>query len=178
MTRDHYDAREHTVRFATWCAARAAQRGWAGATNETIVAGLRRSRVVAEFESARGDRAALDEFQQAWVEDLQQVLEPEVATPFGRAAKLVAIFLKATVVCGRLGTASLREHAWPPVDRILVKEAAKVLGKSEPGAAARLRHHVWTRATVEEHMAVLEALRLLTAGKPFWAAERYWVPAA
>jgi len=43
---------------------------------------------------------------------------------YGRAAKLVAVYLKATVIMGDGVNSSLEHHLHPPIDRILLQRMA------------------------------------------------------
>ncbi len=47
---------------------------------------------------------------------------------FGRAAKLVAVYLKAMVVVGQIVQTTLARVAHPPIDRMLLRNLARLGG--------------------------------------------------
>ncbi len=98
-----YDLSEHRHRFAVWAAARAAQRGF------TTVGNLRAAlestdirKSLALPETFQSSVAQFDKLHAGWCSAIQAFLNDRSIpnATYGRAAKLVAVYLKATVVLG------------------------------------------------------------------------------
>ena len=172
-----YDLFEHRHRFAVWAAARATQR------NFTSVERLRDALQkcgIKEFVNTAAlreiDEARYRELHRDWCRAIiQDLAEGGVADPtFGRAAKLVGVYLKAMVVIGPASGSSLACVAHPPIDRILLKKIGK--------AAEMDSHHRrtwgkvnWTQLTEEAYYSLIDQLRGAVSGDdPFWTLERFW----
>lgn len=91
---------------------------------------------------------------------------------FGRAAKLIAVYLKAMVVVGPCWYAPLARVAHPPIDRILLKAAARAVGTPVSQTWSRIN---WTQLHVRRYYSLIKELReALPADQPFWQLEQYW----
>jgi hypothetical protein len=109
-----YDMTEHRHRFAAWAAARAVQRGWGSSKTEKLRNAIESCGVrefVGSLESPHGvDERRFRELHRQWccavIESLTQ--QGVAAATFGRAAKLVAVYLKVMVVLALLAIATLR----------------------------------------------------------------------
>src|SRR6267378_6419581 len=100
-----YAIQTHRHRFALWAAARAAQRGLSGGRNEVLADALEASGIQKVVDD--GERvwptssAAYLEMHDGWCSKLTAFLQKrKIALSYGRAAKLIAVYLKTTVVLG------------------------------------------------------------------------------
>ena len=95
---------------------------------------------------------------------------------FGRAAKLVAIYLKSMIIVGGHHESPFARVAAPPIDEILLKSLAA--DHSFDRKHWRLwRTTKWTKMTTEEHAAIISSFRSEGLDRPvFWMIERYWKP--
>ena len=96
-----YDLVEHRHRFSVWAAARAAQRGLKGGKVDVLRDALEQSGVVAFAKANDGpiDQRSFDEVHRAWCRSIIAYLgSRDVPATFGRAAKLIAIYLKGMVI--------------------------------------------------------------------------------
>lgn len=122
-----YSHAEHLHRFACWTAARAAQRGWAGATTKTITKALEDTEFAANLQElfdSSPDSKMFDAWHSSIVQEIGEVLlkldlEPKGIT-YGRIAKIIAVYIK-TVYISAHPDSSLAEVAHPPVDAILLR---------------------------------------------------------
>lgn len=171
-----YSLRDHRIRFATWAAARAAQRGFTSVKN--LAAALHAARVPEElfdkpatlFVSA----TQYDDLHRTWcraiIDNLAGRGIKEVT--YGRAAKLVAVFVKSTIVLGGLDDTALAQVAHPPIDRDLLKSLARTLA---PRARRKLAGINWTRLDESSYFKLIgELRRCLPEGAPFWVLEQHW----
>src|SRR5690606_23430641 len=99
-----YDIDEHRHRFALWAASRAAQRGLSGGAVMALSTAIDCSSLPG---TVRSDRSAwpssateFDDSHRHWCSEICARFLEDTANflSYGRAAKLVAIYLKATVV--------------------------------------------------------------------------------
>ena len=174
-----YDLAEHRHRFAVWAAARAAQRGF------TTVANLRKALesvnikgIIAAPENLQLDEEEFNALHRRLCLEICAFLSSRhiKKTTHGRAAKLVSVYLKATVLMGDACDSPLARNMHPPVDRILLQNlAASEKIKSEHKAAWRSIN--WTQLNQNTYDLLIDQLRsLLPHGAAFWRIEEYWEP--
>jgi len=175
-----YSLGEHRHRFACWAAARAASRKLAGGSNRAMRIALEESSLPALLlgpqQAWPQSAAEYDRAHSRWCGDVVSSLHGqgvETAT-YGRAAKLVAVYVKAMIVCGGGAESALGEVAHPPIDRLLLQALAK-----QPRFPAELRQEwrrtSWTTLDVDGYDEVILSLR--EAGldyQGFWRVERWW----
>ncbi len=99
-----YDMAEHRHRFSIWAAARAAQRGCRGCDTDTLRhalenSGIREFLKTANFHGLNEER--FDKLHRQWCTSITNFLKAKrVDVRFGRAAKLVGVYLKSFAVLG------------------------------------------------------------------------------
>ena len=93
---------------------------------------------------------------------------------FGRAAKLVAVYLKTLIVVGPDGKSPAAGFIHPPIDRQLLQKIAKT--NSVPDDLRLLcRKTSWTKIEdATKYDALIEELQKLTPAGEFWRLEEYW----
>jgi hypothetical protein len=174
-----YGLAEHRHRFAVWAAARASQRGFT--TVEQLRAALDATdirTVLASPATLQLDSAGFDKAHRRWCRLICSALNkrqvPNVT--YGRAAKLVAVYLKAMVIMGGDWDTPLGRNIHPPIDRILLKTLASS-GSIQSPRKREWRSISWTRLTESEYYGLIEQLReVVASGSPFWAIEEHWQP--
>jgi hypothetical protein len=174
-----YDMTEHRHRFAAWAAARAVQRGWGSSKTEKLRNALA-SCGVREFVGSPESPYSIDErsfreLHRQWCRSvIESLTQQGVAdATFGRAAKLVAVYLKVMVVLGPDGDCNLARVVHPPIDRTELQKVAADVGDSPH---KRLWRTVsWTQLTEENYYSLIDQLRtLIPSSHPFWTLEQYW----
>lgn len=168
-----YTIDTHKHNFAIWAASRAAQRGFTTVENLRNAAeacGIKEA--VIQFGKTNVDPKEYDD----WHTDIcrqiiKYLLNAGVEnTTYGRAAKLVAVYLKVIVVIGGDPMCALARTAHPPIDRILLRNIAK----TNP-SLRRLAQVNWTTHSEAEYFDVINNLRnVLDEGSPFWEMEKHW----
>jgi hypothetical protein len=174
-----YSIMEHRHRFAVWAAARASQRKWKGASVDILGEALGHCGIVkfvrrAEVENL--DREHFRELHRAWCRSVADYLTQRGVkdATFGRAAKLVAVYLKSMIVLGPASGTDLARVAYPPVDRILLQGVANCLGVDSIHKQA-WRKANWTQLSEEQYYCLIDQLRAtLAASEPFWVLEKFW----
>lgn len=174
-----YDITEHRHRFAVWAAARAAQRGF------TTVRNLRDALQATDIQETLSASSTLDlsaaqfdKLHRQWCSAIcSSLIDRQISkTTHGRAAKLVAIYLKAIVVMGSWYDSPLARHMHPPIDRILLQSLAASDRITSPYKAA-WRSISWTQLDEAAYEQLIAQLRgAMPAGAPFWMLEEYWQP--
>ena len=178
---DEYTLAEHRHRYAAWCAARAAGRGLAGATNGVFRAALEASELPdllrAGSEQWPASQPAFDRAHRGWCAAAVNSLHDQGVTDatFGRAAKLVAIYLKTLLVCGGRDRTPLARVAHPPIDRVLLKALSRER-RFPTSARALWRDTNWTAMDADAYDRIIASLRDAGLdGDGFWRAERWWI---
>ncbi|MBI3646600.1 MAG: hypothetical protein HY233_11630 [Acidobacteriales bacterium] len=174
-----YDMTEHRHRFAAWAAARAVQRRWRSAKKEKLRDALEGCGVrefVCSPESRDIDEDRFRQFHRQWCRAvIESLTQQGVAdATFGRAAKLVAVYLKVMVVLSAAGDCDLARVVNPPIDRTELQKVAAEVGVDSPHK--RLWKTVnWTQLTEENYYSLIDQLRvLIPSSDPFWTLEQYW----
>lgn len=122
-----YDHSEYRHRFAVWAGALAAQRGFT--TIERLWDALESTDVRVLMESPEGlniEPAVFDDKHRTWCRQIVShlnVQKIEGAT-YGRAAKLIGVYLKSMVVIAVGSSSRLAKVAHPPIDRVGLKNLA------------------------------------------------------
>ena len=172
-----YTLSEHRHRFAVWAGARAAQRGFTTVENLRDALEATDIRIFLESEGALNVTAAMYEFKhREWCSQIIEFLNERGIenSTFGRAAKLVAIYLKSMIVVGGHAETSLASVAHPPIDRVLLQNLA-----SSPEVQSQdkkvWRKIAWTQLTEDEYYALIEQLRqVVPISLPWWMLEEHW----
>jgi hypothetical protein len=174
-----YGLVEHRHRFAVWAGARAAQRGFTETKN------LRRAleatdirEVLAKPETLEFTAVEFDKAHRGWCRsifsDLLQLRVDDVT--YGRAAKLIAVYLKTIVTMGSGCDTPFGRNMHPPIDRILLQALSRSNRIRSPHKAAWRRIN-WTQLDERGYIELIGQLRqVLPPGAPFWTLEEYWEP--
>jgi hypothetical protein len=173
-----YTIDEHRHRFAVWAAGRAAQRGLSGGSNAVLakaveICGVREA--VQAHSAWSSDSAEFDRVHATWCNAiLAHLKKSEVAgASFGRAAKLIAIYLKTMVLISGSEDTKLGQVIHPPIDGILLRAMAADLA-FDKASRRHWRKTVWTKLDQGEYSKLIESLRRASCAQPFWMLERYW----
>jgi hypothetical protein len=176
-----YDLSEHRHRFAVWAAARAVQRGFRGGKTGKLRRALETTDIknaIAKSEFSRLHPAKFDRLHRDWcnsiISDWNQRKEDNPEITYGRAAKLIAIYLKATVILGGGADTPVARTIHPPIDNILLKNLATTPVVRSPHKTDWGKTS-WTKLGESEYYALIEQLRAaLPCDWPFWMFEKYW----
>jgi len=172
MTYSHF---QHRHNFAAWCAARAVQRGF---TKTPILKdALEKSGVVDFIKEYAGEEVShedYDKLHESWCNAILKIWEKaEVkGASYGRAAKLLAIYLKSMIVVQFAGS-SLSNVAHPPIDRIILQNISKDKTIHHPNKS-KWKEISWTHLDKAAYSNLISDFKNIFKGKPFWSIERYW----
>ncbi|WP_431512123.1 hypothetical protein [Variovorax sp. DAIF25] len=197
-----YDIEEHRHRFAVWTAGRAYARGGTGGgysmANAKWLIETSQLRMFGTL-SKLPEPEAIDAFVHERIAALIDVsrsmtyskaAQKDESLPFvctyGRAQKLVNIYLKTTIVCSQAHDDPAVSALHPPLDRVLLEALTALPGK-EPSSvstefakairAAKRQHGVrWTSFDKSAYVTYIDAIKLLQKGQPLWAVEEHWRP--
>lgn len=164
--------------FAVWAGARASQRGFT--TVKLLKEALELSGVK-EFSRNPSLVTSSSEFNNrhgVWCNRVCDLLEDNnvKGVTFGRAAKLIAVYLKVMLVMPNID--STQAHfIHPPIDRILLQNLSKI-GPISMDNKRLFRQSNWTKFDQDEYLEVLNAIRSFLNGKPMWRIEEYWAVTA
>ena len=161
-----YPISTHTHNFAIWTAARAAQRKFTTTANiakAIKAAGLWQD---ANNPQIQWDEATFDKYHQEWVSKMIADFKTSsnIVCTYGRAAKIIAVFLKTAVVIPEKGEGLLSQFAHPPIDRILLTNLKK------NGYVDRVES--WTKLNKDEYFKLIGQFR--KSFSPFWKVEKFW----
>ncbi|KQW38369.1 hypothetical protein ASC76_10115 [Rhizobacter sp. Root404] len=124
----------------------------------------------------------------AWQMSFMKKIEAEAARlniadfSFGRAQKLVNIYLKTVLVCGGHHQDPRVALLHPPLDFELFKGLRRFLSKNRATLrearlafiAAQRSNPRWTTFSEADYLAHIKAIKLLMAGKPLYQVEEHW----
>ncbi|WP_144957826.1 hypothetical protein [Pseudomonas oryzihabitans] len=176
-----YDIHQHKHRYAVWTASRA----WNRKLKTGDLALAQRLIGVAGLESVR-DPDDLGEDVDTWLLERMRLIVDYAAQHqilginYGRAQKLVNIYLKTKLVCGGQETHPKVAKLHPPLDRKLFAglhaefRTQKRTDAAMAFAAAQKACSAWTNFELQDYLAHIQAIKLFMAGKPLWMVEEYW----
>ena len=171
-----YSIEQHRHNFSVWAAARAAQRGFTDVNNLRNAleqCGIR------EFLSNNSSNSTSNEeyttLHSRWGNSIMQYLESLgiADVTFGRAAKLIAIYIKSMVIMSE-PSSSLAITAHPPIDAVLLKNISKDtnLPKQFRQKCSKIK---WTQLDESRYLILLDELKkYVILDQPMWTLERYW----
>ncbi len=161
-----YTFKNHLHNYACWTAARAVQRNFT--TTQNIVKAIESSDLIRIEEINIQSAQDYDSFHRSCCNQLIQCFETnKIAASYGRAAKIVAIYLKTSVIVRYSGEGTLSKLAHPPIDRILLTN----LHKRYPTLGVGKTN--WTELKEESYFELIAKLRTLPFNK-FWELEAFW----
>lgn len=185
---DRYDLEEHRHRFAYWAAASAAFiHPEKGLTVLVARAALEKSLRASTLAPAKWPTTAdavdarLDEWTMEVLDCLRAATSNQQTQPkYGRAAKLVAVYLKAMVVTGGHADTNFGKLLHPPIDSNLLKALKVASPPNQPNlkeAVGRALRTGWSNLERGDYLSLVRALRDSGLDNPaFWYLERYWKP--
>jgi hypothetical protein len=160
--------------FSLWTACRAIQRGFV--KTEVIIDFIESSRLqylIKEVSRTPLTEKTFDAWHKKTVNRIiSKAGKKGIDISYGRAAKLVAIYLKTSLVIPG-PTTSLAKFAHPPVDRKLL-EALKMEHKT---LCSHLSGNAWTLYGKDDYFQTIRVLRKICSMERlpyFWMIEKYW----
>lgn len=167
----NYDFNEHRHRYAVWTAARAVQRSFTTTSiiNEAINQTSLRAFAVEAKEMI--SQKEFDELQTNWCNNLiENFSQKSISCSYGRASKIIAIYLKTAVILPAKGEGNICDIIHPPIDFILLKALSK-----DVDGLKELSQMRWTQFSKEEYEKLIKLLS--SHNLPFnWRLEEYWKP--
>ena len=195
-----YSMLEHRHRLAVWVAGRAYSRKGSGHTMEVAQALIENSGLGAI--ASPDDLPAHDEVDAFIHSQIEAVMRASAAIPkhkhwksgelrslectYGRAQKLVNMYLKSKIICAGNEDDNDRVSALhPPLDDQLLKAihsnrkqcpAETKARFDDEWKKARALGTAWTKFDQVTYQAYIKAIRSFLAGRPLWHIEYLWTP--
>jgi len=167
----------HRHNFAIWAAARAVQRGFTKTIN--LKRALECTNIqdfVVSAKSLDVDASRFDALHKVWCTSIIHNLNSQKIekVTYGRAAKLVAIYLKTTIILSGHHDTLLGRVIHPPIDSIIINNIS-----NDTTVAIEIRENIkgkkWTQIDEKLYYEVINTLkRILLPEIPFWMIEKYW----
>jgi hypothetical protein len=163
----NYTFDEHRYNFAVWTAARAIQRGLNNASSANIAKLFKKMDIVGKLaETSIKNENDFDTFQKKSCKAMiNYAIKLNLELSYGRASKLLALFIKTYYILPENGAGNISKFAHPPIDNILLERSKK-------------DHSIrpipkWTLMEEEEYYIVINEFRKLKL-ESFWMLEKYW----
>lgn len=176
-----YDIHQHKHSYAVWTASRAWNRRLKGGTLDLA----RRLIKVAGLEEVREpDDIGAD--VDAWLLEKMRTIVTFAdnnkisGINYGRAQKLVNIYLKTKLICGGSEAHPKVCLLHPPLDGELFKGLRQVFAEQKRSDAAVAFYEAqracrsWTNFELPDYLAHINAIKLYMGSKPLWMVEEHW----
>jgi len=165
----NYTFTDHLHNYAVWTAARASQRGFT--TTENIKSAIEKTGLK-RLINKKG-QTSIEDFdnfhRQTGKTIIRHMKSKGIDTTFGRAAKIIAVYLKTAIVVRDSGKSALAKIAHPPIDNILLTSLHKTYKDLDLSVVK------WTQLTEKEYFDLIDKLRTLDFDN-FWELEKHWTP--
>lgn len=160
---------DHLHNYSVWTAARAVQRGYT--TTKNIKAAIDKTELSKLTEKGEiKTPSEFDDFHRKTSKILIEYLSNlGIPTSYGRAAKIIAVYLKTSIVIRDSGESHLAKIIHPPIDNILLTNLSK---KNRELGVSNIK---WTQLSENEYFELIEKLRSLHFNS-FWELEKFWSP--
>lgn len=166
----NYSINEHIHNYAVWTAARAVQRRFQGAKTADITKAIKDADLEGTFlKKNQWDNDNFDKEHEKSINALCKSLK-EFNCSYGRAAKVIAIYLKTSVIIVNRGESDLSKVAHPPIDRKLLSS----LKNNNLLFGNKKKLPSWTELEKTEYLEIIENIRELLLDLPMWKIEKYW----
>lgn len=164
----------HRHNFAVWCAARAVQRNFT--KMHFLKDALEKCGVVEFVKKYEGEDISpehFDKHHEKWCESVINTWEKNKVNggSYGRAAKLLAVYIKSMIVVQNKQNA-LSRVAHPPIDRITLQNISKdssIIHTKRYWKAIK-----WTKLNKAHYKNLINDFRQVINGQPFWIIEKHW----
>ncbi len=168
-----YTFSEHLHNYAIWTAARAVARNFTD--TKSIKSAIEKTKLKWLIDNK--EDFTIDSFDLLHRETANIIInhlksvDPKLGNKvtYGRAAKIIAIYIKTIIVVRDSGVSNLAKIAHPPIDRILLTNAGKVYKDFE------LNKYNWTQLSENKYFELIDKFRTLEL-EYFWELEQYWSP--
>lgn len=166
-----YTFKDHLHNYSIWTAAKSVQRGWKGAKTINIKIAIESTDLKdIEFVLLTLEPIEFDNFhRQIAHKIIDSFKNMGIKASYGRAAKIIAIYLKTSIIIRDSGSGPISRIAHPPIDNILLTN----LDNKSPELG--LKGIKWTQLTEEKYFNLISKIRTLKLD-PFWQLEEYWLP--
>lgn len=166
-----YTEHLHRHNFSVWAAARAAQRGFTNV--ETLRYALEQCGIDNFINNPRQE-VEFDALHKQWCNGICDYLNEKGVknVSYGRAAKLVNVYLKSMLVLNDL-SGELAAFIHPPIDRILLKNIAKNI-ELEKEKKKIINTTNWTQLEEDDYFELISILKAIVGNQPFWRIEEHW----
>lgn len=178
-----YPIEKHKHLYAKWCAAAAYGRGLVGGGN-SLAFKLIEASGLCQVSGPEHIGQNVDKWQLSFMKkiEVEAARLGVIDFSFGRAQKLVNIYLKTVLVCGGHHQHPSVAFLHPPLDFELFKGVRSYLSKNRAAMgearsafiAAQKRNPRWTKFSEADYVAHIDAIKLLMDGKPLYQVEEYW----
>lgn len=176
-----YDIHQHKHSYAIWAASRAWNRKLKGGS-------LALSQRLIELAGLKSVQSPVDigPDVDVWLlETMRLIVEYANQNQihginYGRAQKLVNIYLKTKLVCGGYESHPKVSQLHPPLDSELLKGLRRVFREQKNSdaavafAAAQRACATWTKFELPDYLAHINAIKIFMGGKPLWMIEEHW----
>ncbi len=170
----NYSFEEHLHRYAMWTAARAVQRSFTPTDN--IKKAINTTDLRSFVQRSSCSPVEFDQLHQKWADELMNSFG-SIECSYGRAAKIISIYLKTSVVIPCKGVGALPQIIHPPIDRIfltnLISDKSSPLNESD---RQWLRGISWTKLEKDMYWELVKKFRGYQNFN--WRWEYYWSPSA
>lgn len=167
---DNYTFEEHRHNYSVWTAARAVSRNFTTTANvkKAIATSDLRNFTNSNLEPTQEE---FDCLHVQWATQLISSLTESTGAivSYGRAAKIISIYLKTSVVLCNQGNCAKSLVIHPPIDGILLNSIAKKIGLKE------LTRERWTQLDKENYWELVNKLKT-EFGSFDWKLEYFWRP--
>lgn len=164
-----YSFADHLHNYSVWTSARAVQRGFTTTENIKSAIDNTQLRKLVEVGGVK-TLVEFDNFHRSTAKIIiQHLTEMNIPTSYGRAAKIIAVYLKTSVVIRDSGESILSKIIHPPIDNILLTNLAK------ENKGMGLENIKWTQLSEKEYFELMRKLQTIHHDS-FWKLEKYWTP--
>jgi hypothetical protein len=165
-----YNFNQHKHNYAVWTAARAAQRGFTTTKNIKFAIEISGLQKFAESESGTTNEE-FEIFHKMCCNKIKASLDEKlpVKTTYGRAAKIIAIYLKTSVVIANQATCARSKIIHPPIDDILLRNLSL---KKE---LTQIKNKRWTLLSESEYWDLVNKIKSVVHLFD-WTLEEFWSP--
>ena len=166
-----YNIQEHLHRYAIWAAGRAIHRGLKNFQVEIlkeILNNIEVRQAIDEFLKNEVNNDSFENFHRNFANCIiTKFNNKKITITYGRAAKIIAIYFKTTIIITEKGEGKFSNYIHPPIDKYLLRNLSKHFNMP------RWKYLKWTKLNEQEYWQLIREIKQMDL-QVNWKLEEFW----
>jgi hypothetical protein len=173
-----YKIQDHIHLFSSWAAGRATSvknTRFKVEIGQKILTKSSLKHFILNPDLLPDNEAAFNYSHKQWREEIIALAKQEgLSFTHGLSAKLINIYLKSIIICGGFYEHKKAKFIHPPIDRVLLRELAKVNFNEKGEFWKECEKIAWSKFTSDQYEKVIHEIKIGLNEADLWQIEKHW----